>query len=565
MGDSHPSRSHPHRGGVPGRHHARRRPHAPRAQGAVGAADGSRGTVRVRRDRAIDLASFTGSVGRSDHSCRGCRRSSPRRSCRPGRRVRSHRPRSYRSRSRCPTSFRSPNRCRSPTTSRRSTTSCLRKDHTCPWCCRWEGCRRFRGNSPPWSSSCRTRHALGLVADEGRVPPGLGTQGLPLQQSALVAHAVPPSCAVHVGAPRDADVVLPAGRVLVAEARAAVLVGVAGGHHELAHVAVGRASHVLLAVAAEQTTAWPDVGRPASMRACEPQHSLSLVQVSPSTWHPVAGWQTLTPVGPQGPHARLQHEPPQPPSRSETGMHSWPSTCVQLPPKVNWPQVPMVRRWGWCTCRRSSRCWGAHVARLGAARRGLADVAAARPEQQSPLAVHALPSVLQLGLSAAHLPGGARQLQHWLLPVHEVPSEMHAGKPQTPWQQVPLQHAPLEAHPLPSEMHPPSLPNGPPESPTPTEPLLLPLPLPPLLLSVPLLLPEPLLLLEVASPPSVRPFAPEPLLLPQAMNEPPEPRPAPTATHTTSAVRRRTMRGTVHASFQGPRASTAQTWPGGAE
>jgi hypothetical protein len=37
------------------------------------------------------------------------------------------------------------------------------------------------------------------------------------------------------------------------------------------------------------TTGLPDVGMPASMNACEPQHSLSLVQVSPSTWQPVAG------------------------------------------------------------------------------------------------------------------------------------------------------------------------------------------------------------------------------------------------------------------------------------
>jgi hypothetical protein len=37
------------------------------------------------------------------------------------------------------------------------------------------------------------------------------------------------------------------------------------------------------------TTGLPEVGRPASMNAAEPQHSPSLVQVSPSTWQPVAG------------------------------------------------------------------------------------------------------------------------------------------------------------------------------------------------------------------------------------------------------------------------------------
>jgi hypothetical protein len=55
-----------------------------------------------------------------------------------------------------------------------------------------------------------------------------------------------------------------------------------------------------------------------------------------------------------------------------------------------------------------------------------------RPEQQSLLAVHALPSVLQLGLSAAHLPVVHVPLQHWLFPVHPVPSEAQAGKPQAP-------------------------------------------------------------------------------------------------------------------------------------
>jgi hypothetical protein len=46
-------------------------------------------------------------------------------------------------------------------------------------------------------------------------------------------------------------------------------------------------------------------GKPA-----EPQQSESFVQRSPTTWQPLAGWQTSTPVGPQGAHARLQHGPP---------------------------------------------------------------------------------------------------------------------------------------------------------------------------------------------------------------------------------------------------------------
>jgi hypothetical protein len=163
-----------------------------------------------------------------------------------------------------------------------------------------------------------------------------------------------------------------------------------------------------------------------------------------------------------------------------------------------------------------------------------------KPEQQPLLAVQALPSVLQFGLSAAHLPLVQLPLQHWLFPVHAVPSEPQAGTPHAPLLHTPLQQMPFEAHLLPSETQPPSLPNG--------EPLLLPVPLllpAPLLLPVPLLLPAPLLLLDVASPASPTPFALELLLLPQAMNELPDTRPTRTATHTTSALRRRNMHGTV--------------------
>jgi hypothetical protein len=50
---------------------------------------------------------------------------------------------------------------------------------------------------------------------------------------------------------------------------------------------------------------------PAPPIPAEPQQSLSFVQRSPTTWQPLAGWQTRTPVGPNGAHARLQQPPPQ--------------------------------------------------------------------------------------------------------------------------------------------------------------------------------------------------------------------------------------------------------------
>jgi hypothetical protein len=162
--------------------------------------------------------------------------------------------------------------------------------------------------------------------------------------------------------------------------------------------------------------------------------------------------------------------------------------------------------------------------------------------------VHVLPSVLQFGLREAHLPPVHVPLQHWLPAVQAVPSEAQAGKPQAPLSHTPLQQTLFEVHPLPSAMHPPSLPNGLPPSPMCTPPLLLLPPLllvlPPLLLVLPPLLP-PLLPLDVASPPSLLSPPPALLLLPQAMNELPLTRPTRTATHTTSALRRRDMRSTL--------------------
>jgi hypothetical protein len=86
-------------------------------------------------------------------------------------------------------------------------------------------------------------------------------------------------------------------------------------------------------------TGLPEVGMPASMSASDPQQSLSVMHVSPSTWQPVAGWQMSTPVGPHGAHKRLQQLPPHPPS--PTGeLQSWPSAAPQFPVNPNCPQVP---------------------------------------------------------------------------------------------------------------------------------------------------------------------------------------------------------------------------------
>jgi hypothetical protein len=171
------------------------------------------------------------------------------------------------------------------------------------------------------------------------------------------------------------------------------------------------------------------------------------------------------------------------------------------------------------------------------------------PEQQSAPVVQALPSVLQLGLRVAHLPAVQVPLQHWVLVAHAKPSEVQPGNPQAPLLHTPLQQIAFELQLFPSDSHPPSLPNGLPPSPT-FPPLLLVLPplllvLPPLLLVLPpLVLPLPPLL-DVASPPSLLSPPPALLLLPQAMNELPLTSPTRTATHTTSALRRRDMRSTL--------------------
>jgi hypothetical protein len=76
----------------------------------------------------------------------------------------------------------------------------------------------------------------------------------------------------------------------------------------------------------------PGPGSPAA-----PQQSMSAEHTSPTTWHPLAGWQINTPVGPYGAQSRLQHEPPQegtPLSGEMTPPHTNPSTMLQFAEEV---------------------------------------------------------------------------------------------------------------------------------------------------------------------------------------------------------------------------------------
>jgi hypothetical protein len=138
----------------------------------------------------------------------------------------------------------------------------------------------------------------------------LGTHGLPLQQSALVAHAPPGLLQVasaQRGTPSLSCLQVPAKLPMPVQQSVRAL-------HELVEILhtspVGSQPMGSEQTPFWQVTGWLEVGNPASANAAEPQQSLLVLQVSPTTWQPVAGWQTSTPVGPYGAHERLQQAPP---------------------------------------------------------------------------------------------------------------------------------------------------------------------------------------------------------------------------------------------------------------
>ena len=157
-------------------------------------------------------------------------------------------------------------------------------------------------------------HAVPEHTNSG-VPPstGFGTQGIPLQQLALVAHAPPTS--THWAAAQRGTPMLSCLQV-----SSFSQLPLQQSHDELHDIVLSlqtspsglqpmglRHTPVVAGAVMTQVTAFPEPpGSPA-----EPQQSASCVQRSPTTWHPLAGWQMNTPVGPHGAHERLQHGPPQ--------------------------------------------------------------------------------------------------------------------------------------------------------------------------------------------------------------------------------------------------------------
>jgi hypothetical protein len=220
-----------------------------------------------------------------------------------------------------------------------------------------------------------------------------------------------------------------------------------------------------------QVTGVPEPpGRPA-----EPQQSPSFVHVSPTTWQPLAGRQTSTPVGPYGAQRRLQQSPPQegtspsaiavPPSAVDPA-HSIPSTAPQLlVPVASGAQSPRNAFDATLHVPLQQSALTVHVSPVWPQNDGTEHTPPWQSsEQHSPETLHALPRVLQVGLSAAHVPLTHEPPQHSPSEEHGSSSEMHDAMLQTPFAQFPLQqsHGPLHA--APSFMHAPASPHPEPES-----------------------------------------------------------------------------------------------------
>jgi hypothetical protein len=189
----------------------------------------------------------------------------------------------------------------------------------------------------------------------GGVPLGFGTHGTPLQQSALDAHEAPAPTHCRFaqrGTPTLSCLHVSSVSQLPAQQ----------SHDELHDMfeSLHTSPFGLQPMGSRQIPTGPPplmshvtgLFEPPVMPEA-PQQSMSAVQMSPTGWHPLAGWQTSTPVGPHGAHARLQHGPPhrgRPLSRNTTPPsaplppQSCPSTRPQLagPEGAEAAQVPSV-------------------------------------------------------------------------------------------------------------------------------------------------------------------------------------------------------------------------------
>jgi hypothetical protein len=155
-------------------------------------------------------------------------------------------------------------------------------------------------------------HAVPLQTKRVPPSPGFGTQGAPLQQLALDAHA--PPALTHTAGPQRGTPTLSWWQVSAFsqlpaqqshEALQLIVLSLQTSPSGLQLFGLRQTPTVAGGVMMHVTGLPEPPGTPA-----DPQQSLSCRHRSPTGWQPLAGWQTSTPVGPNGAHARLQQAPP---------------------------------------------------------------------------------------------------------------------------------------------------------------------------------------------------------------------------------------------------------------
>jgi len=156
----------------------------------------------------------------------------------------------------------------------------------------------------------------------------------------------------------------------------------------------------------------PEPGRP--FGSSPPQQSVFLVQRSPSTWQPDAGWQTLVVPVPNGAQYELQQplQPSQVRPSTRQGVVIVAQVPAVAPDAIVQTPVQHSALWKQMSpgCVQYDTVDGAsHVIEVGLH----------LPLQQFASAVQALPAVEQVALSGLHVP-----LSHcWL--QHELPPAVH--------------------------------------------------------------------------------------------------------------------------------------------
>jgi hypothetical protein len=158
---------------------------------------------------------------------------------------------------------------------------------------------------------------------------GLGTHGSVLQQSALETHA--PPAFTHVESVQR-------GTPTLSSLHVSLWHTPLQQSHDERHCTVPRRQTSPLGLHACGLRQTPRMlgDEMAHAPGWSKQQSLSCRHTSPTTRHPLAGWQTKTPVGPYGAHRRLQHGPPHG-GRPESAVATPPQTTPSIIPQLAGP------------------------------------------------------------------------------------------------------------------------------------------------------------------------------------------------------------------------------------